>query len=51
MMCLKDGDKLCKPCLTRTEIEKALSEMSLPELVDLLCEVTEQITPRAMELS
>ena len=50
MMSLKDGGRQCRHCLMRMSKED-IAKLTLPELIELIQRLLDEIEVRAMELS
>lgn len=49
MMSLKDGERQCRHCLTQMSDED-IARLTIPELIELIQRLLEEIEVRAMEL-
>ena len=49
MMSLKDGERQCRHCLMQMS-EEDIARLTIPELIELIQRLLEEIEVRAMEL-
>ena len=50
MMSLKDGERQCRHCLMQMS-EEDIARLTIPELIDLVHRILEELEVRAMELA
>ena len=50
MMSLKDGERRCRHCLMQMS-EEDIARLTIPELIELVHRILEELEVRAMELA